>query len=113
VRWSLTGGNVADIVQAQPLLHGLHAQYVLGDKGYDADSLVQCLRAQGTEPVIPPRSNRNEQREYDRHWYKDRNLIERFFNRIKHFRRIATRYEKLARNYSSFLALVSTLVWIR
>lgn len=112
VRWLLTGGNMADIEQAQPLLNGLHAEYVLGDKGYDADALIQRLRAQGTEPVIPPRSNRKEQREYDRHLYKDRNLIERFFNRIKHFRRIATRYDKLARNFSSFLAIVATLVWI-
>ena len=112
VRWILTGVNVADIDQAQPLLDGLHADYVLGDKGYDADALVHRLQAQGTEAVIPPRSNRNEQREYDRHWYKDRNLIERFFNRIKHFRRIATRYEKLARNFSSFLALFSIFVCI-
>ena len=113
MRWILTGGNVADIDQAQPLLEGLHAGYVLGDKGYDADALVQRLRTQGTEPVIPPRSHRLVQREYDRHLYKDRNLIERFFNRIKHFRRIATRYEKLARNFSSLLSLICILIWIR
>ncbi|KRB67977.1 hypothetical protein ASE07_10015 [Noviherbaspirillum sp. Root189] len=62
--------------------------------------------------VIPPKRNRVVQRGYDHHLYKDRNLIERFFNRIKQFRRIATRYEKLARNYLSFLNLVCTYLWI-
>jgi len=112
VRWILRGGHVAEIDQAQPLLEGLHADYVLGDKGYDSDALVQRLRAQDTEPVIPPRSHRNKQREHDRHWHKDRNLIERFFNRIKHFCRIATCHEKLARNFYNFLALVSIYAWI-
>jgi transposase len=113
VRWLLTGGQVADIDQAQPLLLGLHATQVLADKGYDADALVFDLRERGMEPVIPPRRNRLEQREYDRHVYKDRNLVERFFCRIKHFRRIATRYEKLAVNFSSMLAFVCTLIWLR
>lgn len=67
VRWILTSGNIADIGQAQPLQEGLHTGYVLDDKGYYADALVQHLRMQGTEPVIPPRNNRLVQREYDRH----------------------------------------------
>lgn len=66
---------------------------VIADKGYEANALVEWINARGAIAVIPPRSNRREPREYDRHLYKDRNLIERFLNRIKHFRRIATRYE--------------------
>ncbi len=113
VRWLLTGGQVADIDQAQPLLQGLHAAQVVADKGYDADALVMDLRERSMEPVIPPRRNRLEQRDYDRHVYKDRNLVERFFCRIKHFRRIATRYEKLTVNFSSLLAFVCSLIWLR
>ena len=66
----------------------------------------------GAEAVIPPRSNRTEQRDYDRHVYKDRNLVERFFNRLKQFRRMATRYEKLARNFVSLLNLVCAYIWL-
>lgn len=112
VRWLLTGGEVADITQAQPLLDGLKADAVLADKGYDADALVDRIQASGAIAVIPPKRNRVVQRSYDRHLYKDRNLVERFFNRIKQFRRIATRYEKLARNYLSFLNLVCAYIWI-
>ena len=112
VRWLLTGGDVADITQALPLLDGFKAAAVLGDKGYDADALIDRIQASGATAVIPPKCNRVVQRSYDRHLYKDRNLVERFFNRIKHFRRIATRYEKLARNYLSFLNLVCTYIWI-
>jgi transposase len=112
VRWLLSGGEVADITQAQPLLDGLKTDAVLADKGYDADALIDSIQASGAMAVIPPKRNRLVQRSYDRHLYKDRNLVERFFNRIKQFRRIATRYEKLARNYLSFLNLVCAYIWI-
>src|SRR6218665_161395 len=112
VRWLLTGGEVADITQAKSLLEGLKADAVLADKGYDADALIDSIQVAGATAVIPPRRNRVVQRSYDRHLYKERNLVERFFNRIKQFRRIATRYEKLARNYLSFLNLVCTYIWI-
>jgi transposase len=74
--------------------------------------LVDLIRASAAQAVIPPRSNRKELRPYDTHLYKDRNLIERFFARIKHFRRIATRYEKLDPRYLAFLHLVCAFVWI-
>lgn len=112
VRWLLTGGEVADITQAKALLDGLNADAVLADKGYDADALIDSIQDSGAMAVIPPKRNRVVQRSYDRHLYKDRNLVERFFNRIKQFRRIATRYEKLARNYLSFLNLVCAYIWI-
>ena len=86
LRWILTGGEVADITQARPLIEGLSPEAVIGDKGYDADALVAYIHALGAEAVIPPRSNRTEHRAYDRHVYKDRNLVERFFNRLKQFR---------------------------
>lgn len=103
---------MADITQAQALIEGLHTQAVIGDKGYDADTLVAYIQAIGAEAVIPPRSNRTEHRAYDRHVYKDRNLVERFFNRLKQFRRMATHYEKLARNFVSLLNLVCTYIWL-
>ena len=112
LRWILTGGEVADITQAPALIEGFDAQTIIADKGYDADAFVALINAAGAAAVIPPRSNRIEQRTYDRHLYKDRNLVERFFNRLKQFRRIATRYEKLARNFISMLNLVCTYIWL-
>ena len=106
LRFRLTGGQEADITQAEALIEGFNTQAVIGDKGYDAAALVMHIEASGAQAVIPPRKNRNPQRSYDHDLYKDRNLIERFFNRLKQFRRIATRYEKLARNFSSMLNLV-------
>jgi transposase len=111
LRLLLSGGQVADITRAQDLIADLRTQAVVGDKGYDADALVQRIEQSGAQAVIPPKTNRIVQRPYDRHLYKDRNLIERFFNRIKQFRRIATRYDKLARNYLSMLNLVCTYLW--
>lgn len=112
LRWILTGGEVADITQAHTLIAGLRPQVVVGDRGYDADALVAQINAAGAAAVIPPRSNRREQRAYDRHVYKDRNLVERFFNRLKQFRRIATRYEKLALSFISLLNLVCAYIWL-
>jgi transposase len=112
LRWILTGGEVADITQAHKLIAGLQPQVVVGDKGYDADALVALIHAVGAKAVIPPHSNRHEQRVYDRQVYKDRNLVERFFNRLKQFRRIATRHEKLASNFISLLNLVCAYIWL-
>lgn len=112
MRLILSAGQIADIECATNLIADIQTDAVIADKGYDSDALVQCIQASGAQAVIPPRSNRNELRFYDTHLYKDRNLIERFFARIKHFRRVATRYEKLARNYMAFLHLVCTFVWL-
>lgn len=103
---------MADITQAPRLLEGIGAQSVAADKAYDADALIVLITQTGAEAVIPPRGNRLVQRPYDVHLYKHRNLIERWFCRVKHFRRIATRYEKLASRYSAFIAIVATLVWL-
>jgi len=112
VRLRLSAGQVAEIREAPALIQGLTPQAVVGDKGYDADELVRTIEAQGAQAVIPPRKHRTQPRDYDRHLYKDRNLVERFFNRIKQFRRLATRYEKLAQNFLSMLHLVCAYIWL-
>lgn len=112
LRFRLTGGQVADITQAEALIEGFDTQAVIGDKGYDAAALVARIEASGAQAVIPPRKNRLQQRSYDHDLYKDRNLVERFFSRLKQFRRIATRYEKLARNFCSMLNLVCAYIWL-
>ena len=105
----LSAGQVADIECAHDLIADMPCASLVADKGYDANALVMSIEASGAQAVIPPRSNRIAPRQYDRCAYRARNLIERFFSKIKHFRRIATRYDKLARNYAGFLNLVATL----
>jgi transposase len=111
----LTAGQASDIGQAENLLaltpEGAGA--LLGDKGYDSDAFIQAISEKGIDPVIPPRSNRNNPRDCDWFVYKERHLIECFFNKIKHYRRIFSRYEKMARNYMGFIRFVSALIWLR
>jgi transposase len=83
------------------------------DKAYDADELIQIITQARAEAVIPPRNNRTPPRFYGPHRCKRHNLVERFFCRIKEFRRIATRYDNLAQNFSAFIALVAALVWLK
>lgn len=115
--FTLTPGQRADITQAEALVEPYTVapyavEAVIADKGYDSDAFVAFVEAREAEAVIPSRRNRKAQREIDRNLYKDRNKIERFFNRLKHYRRIATRYEKTARNYLSFVYLASAMVWL-
>ena len=112
VRLIITGGQVSDYQKAEDLISGFQADNVIADKGYDSNAFVQTITATGAEAVIPPRSNRKELRGYDKELYKERNLVERLFQKLKHYRRVATRYERLAKNYSSLLALVSTVIWL-
>ena len=111
-RFVLTEGQAHDITQAATLLQGINPEAVLADKAFDADALRQTIAQRGAKAVIPPRAHRNAPVSFDPHQYKHRNLIERHFCRIKHFRRIATRYEKLAQRFASFIALVSAFVWL-
>ena len=107
----MTAGQDSDIIQAPALIEGLDPDMVIADKAYDANDFIQMIQDMGAMVVIPVRSNRNQQPECDYHWYKDLNLVERFFNKIKQFRRIATRYEKLDRNFMSMLNLVPSSGW--
>jgi transposase len=110
---SLTGGQVHDIKQAEALLALVEPDALLGDKGYDADSFIDHLIARAIKAVIPPKSNRKVKRDCDFALYRERNLVERFFCIIKHFRGIATRYEKTARNFLAGLHLVCAIVWLK
>ena len=106
-------GEQNDIVRAGELVDGFTALATIGDKGYDADSLLEKIAGQGSQIVIPPKRNRKTQRAYDKNLYKQRNLIERFFNKLKHFRRVATRYDKLLANFMGFVKLAAIAIWIR
>ena len=110
VEFILTGGQEADISQGKALIEGHDAEAVIGDKGYDGDGLVEAIEAGGASAVIPPRKNRIFKREYDKYTYKERNLVERFINRIKQYRRVATRYEKTACNFMGFVHVAAIMV---
>jgi transposase len=113
VRLLLTAGQVSEYTEAEALIDGFQAAFVLADKGYDSDAFVEAINNNGAVPVIPPRSNRKVLRDYDKDLYKERNLVERLFQKLKEYRRIATRYERLARNYMTMLNLGSILVWLK
>jgi transposase len=109
VRFILTGGARNHITQIEDLLHGFQAGHVLADKGYDGQHAMDAIAAAGAKPVVPRRTITAKWRAFDASLYKDRNLINRFFSKIKHFRRIATRYDKVARIYAGFLNRVAAL----
>ena len=112
LRLILTGGNVADISQGPALVEAIATDAVVADKGYDSDAFVGIIAATGAEAVNPPRCNRLKPRTYDKARYKARNLVERFFNRLKQFRRLATRYDKLAHRFNAFLNLACAYIWL-
>ncbi len=101
VRITVTQGTTADCTQAGRLIEGISADYLLADRGYDSDAIIEQARHQGMKAVIPPRKNRKIRREYDKDLYKLRHLIENAFLHLKRWRGIATRY---AKNTASFLA---------
>jgi transposase len=109
----LTPGQKADVTQAERLLEGYSPEAVIADKAYDSDPLIKSVEAKGAEAVIPPKANRKQQRDFDRHLYKDRNLVERLINRFKQYRRVATRYEKTARNFLAFIQVASIMILLQ
>ncbi len=110
--WTLTPGQTHDVTQAENLLEHKQGGELVADAAYDADALIEYLSEQHIHPVIKHRKNRLVTRAFDIHTYKDRNVIERFFCRIKHFRRIATRYDKLDARFSAFIAIVASFIWL-
>jgi len=109
----LTGGEAHDLVGADHLLPEMQADMLLADKAFDADERVlQPLAAAGKTAVIPSRANRKSPRDYDRHLYRERHLIENFFAKIKQFRAIATRYDKTARNFLAAVYLAASAIWL-
>ena len=113
LRFLLTAGQDSDIGQGPALLKDFSCAFVIADKGYDAEAFIALITAQGATAVIPPRANRKVLREYDKHLYRERHLVECYINKLKHFRRVFSRYDKLARNYLSFVYLASAIIWLR
>jgi transposase len=114
VKLLLTQGQASDKATAPALLEGLPtAKAFIGDRGYDWQALIDLVQSRGGKAHIPTQSDRKVQRSVDHGLYRQRNLIERFFNKLKHFRRIATRFDKLARNFLAAVMLASTRLWMR
>jgi transposase len=113
VRVLITAGTVNDCKEACALIDGFTAQWLLADRGYDSNEIIEKAIAQHMQVVIPPKKNRREQRDYDRYLYKLRHLVENAFMHLKRWRGIATRY---AKNTSSFIAAVRIrciALWVR
>ncbi len=104
----LTEGERHDVTSAEALLEGLELEHVIADKGYDSDPLCRDIRSAGAEPVIPSRRDCRTRR-HDSQRYKLRNVVERLINRLKHCRRVATRYDKLAATFLGFVQFASTV----
>lgn len=112
VHFKLTGGNEHDGPHAKSLLRSIDAEKVIADKAYDSNELLATIDEMGASAIIPSKANRKQQRELDGEAYKRRNRVERFFCcLLKQFRRIATRYEKLASRYAAFVLVVAGFVW--
>ena len=111
VRFSLTGRQEADAPQAIPLLTGIETQGVIADKGYESNGIVAFIHGQGAEAVIPPKSNRKDPWKYDQQLYRTRNLIERAFNKMKQWRRLATRYDRKSLYFRSAWYLAAAIIW--
>jgi transposase len=109
----LSPGPEADITHAPALLEGTPAAVVIADKGYDQRELVDGIEAKGGEAVIPTRKNSTAPRVIDTDRYKDRNRVERFWAKAKQYRRVATRYEKTARNFLAFVQVASIIILLR
>ena len=107
----MSAGQTNDMVPAWWLIEGQRVERVIADRAYDSEAFIAFIKAQGAEAVIPARRC-SKSRDYDKGTYKKRNLIERFFNKIKHHRRIATRYDKLAQNYLAWVTLAAILLWL-
>lgn len=117
VALQVSAGNASDAPAFDLLYDSLDADNIIEaiamDKGYDSDHIRQKLEVDGVEPVVPPRSNRLCQYHYDRDRYKRRNTIERFFNKLKQFRRIATRYDKLKSSFFAAVYIVAAFICLK
>ena len=108
----LTPGQVNDCTQAEALIDGIAAQHVLADRAYDTDR-IRAYLAFRADAVIPTKTTRTQPVPHDEDLYKERHLVECFINKIKHFRRVATRYDKTTASFFAFVAIASFMVWLR
>jgi transposase len=113
LRVRLTAGQRHDSTQAAALLDGLTFERVIADRGYAGQAVIALVIERGAEAVIPPHPRAKQSRDYDRWWYRERHLVECFFNKIKHFRRVFSRFDKLALRYLGFIYLTSVVIWLR
>ena len=114
MRLVLSAGQSSDKTIAPKVIEGLAPGRILvADRGYDARAIIDLVESRGGQAHIPTCSDRNIQRTVDRRLYRQRNLVERFFNKLKHFRRIATRYEKSAGKFLAAVALAATRLWTK
>jgi len=114
IRFEVTGGQVHDSKAAPSLIEQLNAENLLADKGYDSEAIRQNARDKNIKPMIPRRKNSKKlNEELDGNMYKARHQVENVFARLKHFRSIATRFEKLARNYQAIVSLACAFVWLK
>lgn len=113
IRFFVTAGQRSDYIKALDLIEDKAMDALIADKGYDANYMVDAVKSIDAEAVIPPRSQRKTPREYDQELYKERNLIERMFNKLKHFRRVATRYDKLDIAYLGFVFIAGIFLWLK
>ena len=109
----LTAAQESDIAQAETLLAAHTPEVVIADKGYDKKALVEAIESRGAQAVIPTQKNRAEQRAVDPHWYRERNVCERFWSKVKQYRRVATRYEKKAANFLAFVKVAAMMVLLK
>jgi transposase len=109
----VTAAQESDIAQAEALLAEHRPEEVIADRGYDKKALVEEVRRRGAEAVIPTQRGRKEQRDVDRHLYRERNVAERFWSKVKQYRRVATRYEKKAANYLAFVKVAAIMVMLQ
>lgn len=109
----LTVGQRADCTQAESLIADYETDAVLADRGYDTDSFINLLDGRQIEVVIPAKRNRLQERAIDKNLYKDRHKVERFFNKLKQYRRVATRYEKTATSFAGFVYLASAMILLQ
>jgi transposase len=113
VRIALTAGQRGDCPQAYGLIDGLPAEAVMADAAYDADGLRKAIADKGAIAVIPNNPSRARKHPLDKHLYAQRHLVECCFSKLKQFRRVATRFEKTARNYLAIVTLAATILWLR
>ena len=113
VQFVLTGGERADISQAEVLIDGIRFEILLADKGYCSEKLMNHVEEKGAKYCVPPKKNSKHPWDYDKIIYKERNAVERFFSFLKQFRRIATRYEKTAQNYLSMVYFASSIILLK
>lgn len=113
VKVILTPGQVHESQVAEAAFSDEYCNYFLADKAYDIDNFREKLTISGIEPVIPSKVNRLHPTQHDKYIYKERNIVERFFQKIKRFRRIATRYDKTARMYVTGIMFVSILMALK